>query len=575
MVDLQRYATADWRSQVPVAQEAIELAERNPSALAAGQLFGTFESAELVVGRSWLSWSELAGAAPAGAQALESFGAFVQELDATPLGATAWNTAAGLAVSCTGDVSSCPAEIFKGTVKLAAQTFGKVVSSYPVLGWIASAIGLGVNVGRLIWAEARGGEGEPEVAPLQVDALADQRRGEVVMGLTRAADWTPIFLPEHDPSVGGWLQHRDVRFPSTGEVGGRIWMGTQTGPVAPLGQGLVPGQADVAVEWQYRGKQASTGWSALDRVLRALKIPIAEGKNPSRWTTYDLGYFRPSLPQLSSLLWAEVMTKGPAMFRVNADALATAWDAYFRLWLAAASQMLSDNRKEAVQVVMNVLSTRMGFNPFGWPHYGPKLVQEVDERYRDLLPISYQPTGREVMLPGGKVIEEVVPVMGEGFGWWTTKRGWTLAYIDNLRARQRSMLDTLEVAYLTGDEPALSGDLRAVWDQNRRKLLEHPALRQVDFERVPPSSWRTEAVNRKLSMLAGAPIEFATQPPVEALVPAFAWGQGAFTPGKVKPMQFAAPDGALQESGGGGVGGALIAGGLAAAVVAFIAARRR
>lgn len=499
MVDLSKFESLPWISGTPSDQDLVAN-QNNPSRLAASQIYRAFQATEIAGGRAWLSRGKRVAAAVASPQALESFGALVGRLEDLGSAASAWGDAAKAAVS--GDYD----QMLGAALRSVQEAVLESIAEAPVLGAIVGFVGLSVNVGRAVWYEARGSEGPQMSQPLALSRAADQEEGDRIMGALTGSDWTNIFLPEHDPVGGGYLHAVDVSYP-TKHKGQVFWLGKQDGEVDYLGEGLVPGCASVARLWQIRLKQASTGSTRLDELAKALKIPVAMGKGYEQLTVYGLGYFRPSLPQISQILWAQINKPGPDMFRVDAARMLEKWDQYWRIWLHTLSQTLQAGDEDAAEVAWRVLTDNwVSTDTFAdWPpvNFPEDVVAKIPEDYRDLVNISMMKTGKKLFLgeANGGWVDEYAPSYGDGFSWFVTNRGITRRYCHNLRERQAQTLRTLEVAYLTGNEPGLSGDLAAQFEENRKLLLAHPDRRKVDMSRVPPSPWRDELVKRRSTLI--------------------------------------------------------------------------
>lgn len=494
------YADLRWTTSTPTVQEIIESQGRGDTALAGRMLHGSAALAELATGKSWAGHMSRLGVAAVDAARSSRFASFAKELDSLPAVASAWkDTAVSLA-----DGIRNPAElsetILSAQIQTLSTTLAAASTNIPILGMVAGFVVLGFEVGRSIWLESH--EAKDKQAALQLDAETDERRGNEILDVTYTGDWTDLFLPDHDPrAVATWVEHNEVEFGS-GYKGGRIYLADKDGKVHGTGVGLVPG-GGVATQWQYRGKQASTGSTALDRLCRALKLPIAAAKNFERYTTFGTEYFRPSMGQLSYLLWAQLTTPGPTMFRVDAAELAAQWDAYWAHWVFAFNQAATGGNETAARVTLSVIAggTVGEFPDWPSPAWGFPVYERVPAKYRDSLAYAMVPTGREIFLPGGVKVPEMLPELQETTlgNWWVTRRGITLRYIDELRALQSRALDSIEIAYLSGSEPGLSGALASRFATRRKQLLDDlRSLRAVDMDRVPAGPWKNEAKQRRL-----------------------------------------------------------------------------
>jgi len=584
-----------WSTGVPTVQQLIS-ASGNPGAAGARAAFATVDMAKLATAYTWVSEMGRTEASPASSAAMAAFGGLVGALQDNPKAAPAWTEIAGTMGSCFGDINGCGDVVIDALLTNVSELMGSAATSAPVLGWVVGFVQLAIGVGSTIWQENQDAKPTPEL-PMQSDPLTDQAVGNDLLDFMRTDDWTPLFLPTHDGSGGGYfVREREVEF-GTGYKGGRFMLANASETISGTGFGLVPG-GGVARIWQYRGKQASTGSTRLDRLAHALNLPIAAGEGFEAFTTYGEEYFTPAYEQIGQLAWSMVTKPGPAMFRVNVARARPQWDRYWRAWLIGFYQMRMAGNAEAARLVP------MGFGASfpDWPAWqtlagyisGPNAHQlaneareSIPEKYRDLVGYNLVATGKTLFLPGGVVVEERQPEIG-GQGsptsWWVTARGRTLRYLDNLEDAQRESLDTLDVAYMTGREPGLGGpgaQLFERFEDNRRALIDHPAINStsLDVSRIPlvdytgTGEWRQAVIDKRRT---GVKLALAMAPSAPVLNPHFVWGVGAprtrITPEKkgnaAKQATFAKPDGLEPRGGGGGL--ILLGAGLAA----LLASRR-
>ena len=581
-----------WTTGVPTIQQVIASAS-NPGALGARSAFATVDLGKLATAYTWVSESKRTGAAAVSAQALDAFDGLAAVLQDNPKADTAWQQIAGGLGECLGNPDGCAGVVIDGVLSNASSLMQQAATSVPVLGWVVGFAQLALSVGTVIWQENQDAKPTPELA-LEADPFTDQAVGNELLDFMRKDDWTELFLPTHDGSDGYYVREVQVEYGS-GYKGGRFELASAQGQISGTGFGLVPG-GGVARVWQYRGKQASTGSTAADRLARALNLPIAAGEGFEAFTTYGEEYYTPAYEQIGQLAWSMVGKPGPAMFRVDVAKLRPAWENYWSAWLLAFYQMRMAGNPDAARLV----PLHWGGSFPDWPSWqtlagyitgpdahekGAAAIASVPEKYRDLAGYNLVTTGKTLVLPGGVVVEERQPAIG-GQGspnsWWVTRRGMTLRYLDNLEDAQREALHRIDVAYMTGNEPGLGGPgapLWELWDDNRRLLLNHPALFSSSFDasRVPKVDytgtgvWRQAAFDKRRT---GVQVALAQASPAEVLKPNFLWGVGAprtrIEPSKkgeaAKRATFAKPDD-LGKTGGGG-GGLLVGLGLLGLAVA-------
>ncbi len=586
MPTLESYKNAVYVSGLPSEAEVIADMRVNPERVASWLTRSAMTGGELQTGRSWLGHVRRLGIPAPSPEQFTAFQDFSRTLDDTPAGA--FKGMAKAALQCSGNPDACGDIMVDAVLAEATHLFQMAATQVPVLGWIVQWVGMAVNVGVSVWLEAQGPPAT-ELPPLQIEPTADTRAGNDLIDIMGQEDWTPIWMPEHDASAGGYLQAPEVGYPETKNYGWRLWMGRDPfesggaggGVNWSGGLGVCPGQAAVARQWQVRGTQAETGSTRLDRVLRRLGLPIAHGTGDAsevgKFTTYGMEYYLPSLGNLGQTAWGQLQKVSANMYRVNTRTLAVAWYQYWNLWRTALGQFTTAGMDEAAAMCLNVLGANAMGDVFAdWPVglHGEKLVKTIPEKYRYLVRGSLQDYGpvQEGWLPSSPEGCEPWPggadfgnpdcsggpftyraqhfVVGDGFSWMVDQWGITERILDNLYNRQRYGLRTLQCAYLTGREPGLQGKGSAMftlWENMRAELLNHPALSSVDLTRVPredytgTGDWRRAAVDKRISgglVNVGAKRAVIRRGDIEAILPAtgvnaeamlaplLPWGQG-------------------------------------------------
>lgn len=586
-----------WSTGVPSVQQLVGDAG-NPGAAGARSAFATIDMAKLATAYTWVSEMGRTGAAAASSQSLEAFGGLVSTLQDNPKADPAWASMAGTMGKCFGDVNQCGDVVMDAMLAQVSSLMMTAATAVPVLGWIVGFAQLAIATGVVVWQENQDAKPQPEMA-LEADPFTDQAVGNELLDFMRTDDWTRLFMPTHNGQGGYFVRDVEVEF-GTGYKGGRFMLADEHGNVSGTGFGLLPG-GGVARMWQYRGKQASTGSTKLDNLLRALNLPIAAGEGFEDFTTYPQEYFVPAYEQIGQLAWSMVTKPGPAMFRVNVEQMRQGWEAYWTAWLMGVYQLRTDGNTDAARMMINAMGTGSSFpdwpNGFTLAGYisGPdryelhaEAVATVPEKYRDQIGYNMMSTGKTLFLPGNIQVEERQPVvggMGDPVTWWVTARGRVARYLDNLEDAQRESIMRLDCAYMTGREPGLGGHgspMFELWEDNRRLLLDHPAINSTSFDvsRIPledytgTGEWRQAVIDKRRT---GIKIALAMGPPAEVLLPRFSWGVGAPRTRVVPPrkgasakrMTFAKPE---VELGGGGGGGLFLIG--AAGLAAFLASRR-
>ena len=545
-LDLEDYKHAEYNSGLPDEAQLIAMQHSNPDKIAARLLEATFVGSEIGTGKAWLGHMQRLGVAAVSAPEMGAFQNFSAALSNTP--AASFQNLAGGAMDCVAsNGDDCGDFIVDEMLSQVSGYFTQAMTSIPIIGWIVEWAATLVQVGYTIWTEAQG-EPPTQLAPLQVSAKADQDDGRELVNLMGTDDWTNIWMPEHNASAGGWLQAPEVGYPlgpggTEVHYGWRLWMaetpfqeGSAGGSVNWTGGfGFLPGRAAMARQWQIRGTQASTGNSRLDRILKALNLPISHGTGDAsevgKFTTYGMEYYLPSVGNLATTAWAQVNKVSGAMYKVDTHRLANAWYDYWMLWRAALGYYTDRGEDVPARIILGIL----GGNKFGdefadWPMgmSQGQMVEVIPEKYRTLIRGTVQEYGKEISgyLPhdppdcvnpgpnnpdcggGPFTYRKKKFVIGDGLTMGVDQWGITLRFLDNLYDRQAYGVRTLQCAYLTGNEPGLQGqgsNLFQLWKNMRNLLLEHSSLGSVDFDRVPKEDytgtgeWRAEAIQRKIS----------------------------------------------------------------------------
>lgn len=173
----------------------------------------------------------------------------------------------------------------------------------------------------------------------------------------------------------------------------------------------------------------------------------------------DTGQFLPTSQQQGTWLFKQLQAEGPSLFCVNADALRGRWADYFynlRVWLRE-SPKVSRRLEDAVVKYFRRTS--------------------ID------LPYAKDFESRGISARASRDFVEHLLPLREAAG---------------LERQQKHALQTLTCAYVDETFAGLQMQrwLRATWEDNRRKLLEHPARFEVDLSNVPDPEYRKELARR-------------------------------------------------------------------------------
>lgn len=391
----------------------------------------------------------------------------------------------------TGDPNAALRGVWDGLEGL-IQVSG-VLEEMPIIGWIAAIGQFGWTVGQMIWEEHNPKEGSSLAPAVTYNAPDDQARTAQILDSMAGNDWTPIWLPTNR---GPWqIRTQKVQYKS----GAKGWA-TALEHAAPTGGGLglgcMPGVDTLAQVWQSE---------KAEKLPKIMGFEQATGKplgNPNLALPLGLERYRPSMQQASVAMWQHVLRNGPDMFRVNSREIRFWWGDYFLAWRQLGATPGIGEWWESF--LFRVLTTATIGAPLTRVQYGPAQglgpYRTLAVWPRHVYPLLGYPK------PGKRDARQPVSVLTAG--------GYMQYQADQLQSRQLNALNTLTVAYLTGNEPAFRNsrgwvdqDLIDRFELRRAQLLEHPALRLVEMDMVPPGDWKREAQDRLIGGTLSAAME--------------------------------------------------------------------
>ena len=312
-------------------------------------------------------------------------------------------------------------------IKAAAE----VVSAAPLIGALVKVLW---SVGKLTGEGLRNAdnygvfdpEGNP-VAPRALDAAADRYLYDTyVLGRTRSGrDWTGIWLP---PGMA------------------RVTQRAGEGKREPFGAVFLKSNT-----WRVETLDQEPGWLG--------GLPGTDWLHESFEGTRDTGAFVPTVRSEATTLWGIVAQNGPTQYTVHGPNLVRYWQEYLlalRTWL---EQARGSNRPPD-RIIDAIIHAYSDEGPLAWHFW------RIDEHKPDAGP--------------------------EGAGGpWGIQHASCVKQARWLAQAQRANLSTATCAYVDDSFAAIRGDavLKAVWDQKRRELLQHPSRIAIDVENIPDAAY--------------------------------------------------------------------------------------
>ncbi|MCH9736080.1 MAG: hypothetical protein K0U78_16265, partial [Actinomycetia bacterium] len=360
--------------------------------------------------------------------------------------------------------------VAQGAVTAALGTLDDLLvsttSAIPIVGWVVD-IGVALwNIGtQLVQAfnfQQSKGKSLPQEALLYDRGMDSDVTDSMLSGLV-SKDWTDYFLAP----VGRIerLVEQEVAFTIHGLPDGAT-VSIEGEPTN--GRGIIPGTSRIAGAF-YQARRLAAPTDAYGNPL-----PDYETVRVAQFNLFseELGDLLPSAAQLGLTMWGSVLKNSKAMFKLNPDRIVRQWENYFTgvfasaaspvlirdAWLRSATQWLCVWAYEPS--VGQPLSLLEGLQ-----------VDEVPSRYRS----------------NPYTLDQVVT--------WRMREVW--------EPRLDSALRTIMCAYVDESFATIRWakqsrpEIYRRWENSRRLLLSHDAVRFVEPELVPDDEYRAQVVQAK------------------------------------------------------------------------------
>lgn len=401
-------------------------------------------------------------------------------------------------------------EAITQTVITAIDTAMSAVAIIPVYGWIAKGAW---DLGRGIYETVRMFKNDQRQIPL--DALtynpaADQALTRDALAYTSGVDWTPLFLPAVQPNsftsqLISWgadddgvnLEGFAIKPTDFADLDGKailpgipqLFNNFQLPRFYPTSKAELPGERPLG--WPKEPGFCNVSWYSGGQ-----RVPPTGGPNYVDLCKVS-GDFLPTLQQLGVNLWSMVRTNGATAFKVDQNRILSSWEDYFaalvdyQTFVSGGGSGNDFQRAWCLRNMMTigVVNTDTGdVRTWGAAENVPGFADYIRSAASDV--------------PGAFLKNPPAALKYEGFGFekeWQITYGALVRYMvrDQLRACYDVFLQTITVAYIDDTFPALTGSGAAPmmlqrWQENRAKLLQSSAVRDVELDLIPDNIYRTQ-----------------------------------------------------------------------------------
>lgn len=471
-----------------------------------------------------------------------------------------------------------PSDIATTVLGTAAKSvsiaLGECYTAIPIIGWVVQlGIGIYQAIDAALKAEKAWKESQkpPPGRAIIFDSADNEAISSAMVSQTSEPDWTPLFLPP--TTRGDWSARHITWIPGTPGQGWAI------GIRADLGAGLVPGAAECLGSLDPGDGNGWTNYQFANKTQGALFG--AEYDLPPLITSGEL---TPSTRQLSILLWQSVMKPSVAMFRVDSNAVQSAWLAYFEGLVEFAATLRTDSKVENVKrgdAWERGLNPKLAYNEvLSATSYLAKVMNK-DGELELLYPtkeLSPKNPGNLPWLPDGISMLDLTE-----YGELTYTPADIIRYnCTRHRLRAFAALKTLVCAYVPPNAPLLASHaaLAKTHDDMRRLLLDHRAVNDVELDLIPDSEYRAAVSQAQHRNSIVADVGFGAKGPGGEPPHKGKPGEPPTVDGSPPPQMPDSPAPALpgRYKGGTGGGGAalpIIGFAAVAAVTGFLVLRKR
>jgi hypothetical protein len=376
------------------------------------------------------------------------------------------------------------------------------IGAVPIVGW---AVNIAWRVANVIHSAVEAFKNEKDAIPLDAitaDDVDDQSRTRKVLRYATVNDWTQVFLPAIQPD-----SFTREKITWDGKFDG--WRVKPQGRDLD-GHGVIPGMPLIMsgtfqMPYAYSDKEKWVG-----NTLRVLPDPPYCGWAFGPNFCSQTGSFIPSASQAGFTLWSMVRKNSASAFKIDQSAILSAWRDFFEALFDYTRWRYDQGGRNDLQTswALQLLSscadcmawkrgqfTCSPFPDFDIPGFGTEYIQEIAD-HRGVLQKAIQRDGH--LSDKGSMVS--FQALVEFF------------VRDQLRAVSQSFVNTITVAYVDETFPTIANNtpIRRKWEENREKLLTHPAVHDVEPDLVPDPYYRSRVEQMQRlggTKLLGEPVE--------------------------------------------------------------------
>jgi hypothetical protein len=364
-------------------------------------------------------------------------------------------------------------------------SFG-AIGAIPVVGW---AINGAWQIARAIYMAIKQASEEEEDIPLRAmgyDGDTDEYQSRRMLNRAETNDWTEIFLPAVRPSSFerisiSWGQDKKGK-----TLGGFLMSPTGT---ALGGLGVIPGMPLIVSSFQ----MAKWYKKYKDRPKDYGQLPpgcvYASGTSRAQNLCNSVGDFLPSAKQMGFTLWSMIRKNSATAFKIDHNRILSEWASFFETlidytdWLIGNSDYPDNSFQIAywLQSFTTAASCASGTGKC-FPSSLTKNIPGFNHSFLSTLDGS-RGVWRKPLTTKGKIAK----------GWLASHQALVEFFIrDQLKACFQNFLNTLTVAYVGPDFPAITANAKLArkYEENRERLLAHSAVHDVEVDLIPDDYYR-------------------------------------------------------------------------------------
>lgn len=358
-------------------------------------------------------------------------------------------------------------KLAKGGVLTGIDIAFQAIGAVPIVGWLAR------TAARLVFAIIDAALAKTPYPPQRLAAYNkadnDQFANDILNVIGSSADvfpnWSPIFRP---PAVGPW-ERLEAHYGYVFQV-----RGADAGDVRELdGFGLLPNRAwgllQLNVNWESiaTAQASGGGFGGLDIMIRDIQdMTNLEIAQYIRHSAYDVTAVRQTGIRAAVAAWQAIKTKTAAVFNVDTRGIVQEWVDYVAGALEITDRYIGSTAK-STRIEQAELDRTTAFA-------AQTLLYDWDITSHAATEGAFTPSGRRADM-------------------------LVAATIEALRNRQEKALRTRAIAYCSERQTAFDDpQLAAILRENRKLLLKHPDVQNVELEDVIDADYRSEVYRAQM-----------------------------------------------------------------------------